>query len=494
MKNAFSDYSLQSIEFKGTAHAGPLEFDMPDGVEMDDGELSISEEHQTKPEAFTKQDFVNHDKEPTTMEISLDKTFTTSETFSSTTTLSKEVSASAKANVLLFEANVSTTLGLSQQFGKSKTEEKSFAFTNKISKNVPGKSCVEAAIMGRQLELKIPWWVDVELKGTTVAHFVTHPPSNGHMWGVTLFKKDKYENDSDFYGIESGKSFQISNLKHFNNKAASLKIHGDVEVQVFKKKNFKGKSRTFTKNCSNVGNDWKNKISSLKITANKNPPPPHGLMVYCRKNLKNRKKFFPAKGAYCEHDIGSGNFNDKVSSIKVFGDVKATIYEHIRCDGDSLEITTQVNSLRKRTNKFNNKLSSMKIEFTAGGMDVTFRLEKALSDTSDRTFRCEGNWEGVTVQDGVLVVGEAKPIGDDTSSPMEAVVSEYHAQAPSSPSNKLQRKSKPNPRLKEALGKLMGSDVANILSESVSDKALNDAKKKLKNGASIERLEKKSVK
>jgi len=416
-----SSMVLQSVEFLGTGEAYPISFALPNGASIVGGRLSVDESLLKAPEALAEDDMTNRNSSPMTMHMTLSKTETSSESFTNSTTLKTSTAVTGGVSVLIVSASATETFELSNTTEYTKGSSEDLTFEHTIDVDVPPKSIISARIMGQKLDLDIPYTIDVELSGNTRANFVSVPPAVNDMWGVTLYKDESYKEDSDFWGLKSGQnSVKINELGTMQDKVSSFKLTGDVKVKFYKNKNCEGDSKVFTANTSSLDKDWDNKFSSLEITALKTPPAPQGVMVYYDKDYKDRKKFYPVSGGSKRYNIGDGNFNDKVTSVELYGDTIATVYEHINGDGKMLEVKNNIPELKKA--KFNDILSSLDVMFNDEAKTVNFQLEGELSKP-DRIFTINGMWEGTTVNKASLEVDETRPIagsvaGLKTGAPM----------------------------------------------------------------------------
>jgi hypothetical protein len=78
---------------------------------------------------------------------------------------------------------------------------------------------------------------------------------------VTLYK------DSSFRGSSRDLTADVPNLKDvgFNDEVTAIRIHGSFPIAVYRDPDFRGACRTIRGHVGNVGKDWNDKISSLRI-------------------------------------------------------------------------------------------------------------------------------------------------------------------------------------------------------------------------------------
>ncbi len=184
--------------------------------------------------------------------------------------------------------------------------------------------------------------------------------------------------DADYRGeklcANSGDS-QRNVGDRFNDKISSIRIFGRAQVTVYEDENFSGASRTFRQDVSNLG-DWNDKITSYKVTSGQygrgssDSEPRIGACFYT--DADYRGDSFCASTGDDQRNVEE-RFNDKVSSIRVFGSAEVTVYEDENFGGASRTFRQDVSNLRD----WNDKITSYKVtgsQYGGGSSDSEPRI------------------------------------------------------------------------------------------------------------------------
>ncbi len=188
-------------------------------------------------------------------------------------------------------------------------------------------------------------------------------------------KNDQPRNGACFYTDAEfrGESLCVSSnesrpsLGGLNDKISSIRIFGNVEVTVFQDSNFRGSRQTFTEDMAHLG-DWNDRISSFQVSPGRRfqggregqlggqaRQPRNGACFYVDANF--RGDFFCMEVGDSQREL-PGEFNDRISSIRVFGRAQVTVYEDNGFHGSKRTYSRNVSNL---AGDFNDTISSIEV-------------------------------------------------------------------------------------------------------------------------------------
>ena len=188
--------------------------------------------------------------------------------------------------------------------------------------------------------------------------------------GVCFYTDENYRGES--YCAEAGESRRNVGGR-FNDKFSSLRVFGRVQVTVYDDENFGGSSTTFTNDIPNLRN-WNDRITSFQVTGGRQSGGLIGGRPSDRESGGYDRGGEPRNGAcfYTDADyrgerfcLGTGErlrnvrdrFNDRISSIRMFGRARGTIYEDENFSGASRTFNRDVPNLHG----FNDKITSVEV-------------------------------------------------------------------------------------------------------------------------------------
>lgn len=214
---------------------------------------------------------------------------------------------------------------------------------------------------------------------------------------------------------------QIGDLGDHRNKVSSIRVFGEARAQAFMDRNFGGQALDVNSDLSDlaqlrmgagpIAGNWNDKIESIRVTSrtavvNTPPPPtppptppPNTRDVYVTRDsriddrpvYRDERDIYRADRRYGRHnsvcvfdqpnyhgryecfdsgeevaDLGrSSRWNDRISSIRIFGPARVTLYRDINFRGDRVTIDRDVPDLRRfRMNgsqSWDNQISSLDI-------------------------------------------------------------------------------------------------------------------------------------
>lgn len=187
---------------------------------------------------------------------------------------------------------------------------------------------------------------------------------------------------------------EVTNLRDHGDGIASFRVFGRVSITVYENGGFGGNSATFSSDVSGLvlrnmsgSKSWNDRIDSLRINSgldNSRPGQPgpevsggrgipqarqNGVCVYDRVNYQGRME------CWQPGDEGSdlarlSNWNDRISSIQVFGNLSVVAYQNAQFNGERIVIGRNIpdlNQLRmSRTSTWNDQISALQIECGPG--------------------------------------------------------------------------------------------------------------------------------
>jgi len=179
--------------------------------------------------------------------------------------------------------------------------------------------------------------------------------------------------DADYRGekfcVNSDESQQ--NLgERYNDRISSIRIFGRAEVTVYDDENFNGSRRTFRQDVPNLRDlrDWNDRITSFQVTGGQYGGQYAGQYGARASGYEPRNRacfYLDADHRGDSFCMNAGEnlrnvedrFNDKISSIRMFGRAQVIVYEHENFGGASRTLAGDVSNL----GNFNNKITSIEV-------------------------------------------------------------------------------------------------------------------------------------
>jgi Beta/Gamma crystallin/Peptidase inhibitor family I36 len=165
-----------------------------------------------------------------------------------------------------------------------------------------------------------------------------------------------------------------------NNEISSIRIFGNAQVVVYKDGDYRGASRHFESNVSDLRREGLNdRISSLRVDERRGgrgggrgargggpswgrpPVPRSGACFYQHINFGG-DYFCASLGSRAEVPHGT---NDEISSFRIFGDADVTVFRDVNYQGSSRRFDRDVRDLRR--SGWNDRISSYSIDRRRGG-------------------------------------------------------------------------------------------------------------------------------
>ncbi len=172
-------------------------------------------------------------------------------------------------------------------------------------------------------------------------------------------------NQACFYTDENfrGDSFcgnlgeRVRNVgERFNDRISSIRIFGRAEVTVFDDENFGGGRQTYDRDVPNL-REWNDRISSFQVSGGEREgerggrignerrerEPRNGACFYVDENFGGQS--FCLNSGENERNVG-GRFNDRITSIRIFGRARVTIFADQSFRGARQEVNRDAPNLR----------------------------------------------------------------------------------------------------------------------------------------------------
>src|SRR5438477_6215238 len=180
--------------------------------------------------------------------------------------------------------------------------------------------------------------------------------------------------DIQYQGVEQcfNPGDSVATLQILNGQASSIRIYGRATVTVWDDTNFRGHTTVFASSVPDLGQvrleskSWSDRIQSLQVSSGNgntsnapyenspvyrpqtgrypNQEINEGVCVYDRPNYQGRSQCWSA-GEQINDLARSGNWNNRISSIRVFGRTTAVAYRGTGFGGASFVINRDIPDL-----------------------------------------------------------------------------------------------------------------------------------------------------
>jgi hypothetical protein len=168
---------------------------------------------------------------------------------------------------------------------------------------------------------------------------------------VCFYTDDHYRGDS--FCANPGESMPNVGGR-YNDKISSIRIEGPLQIIVFDDENFEGARRTFSRDVSNLHDlGWNDRITSFQVSGGergrefgderRGPEPRSGACFYVDAGYRGQS--FCLNRGENDRNIG-GHFNDRISSIRIFGGARVTVFSDENFGGQRMVFDRDVRNLR----------------------------------------------------------------------------------------------------------------------------------------------------
>ena len=174
---------------------------------------------------------------------------------------------------------------------------------------------------------------------------------------VCLYSNQNYSGKSYCFSSDNPR---FSNFG-FDNQADSMRIEGDIEVELFQHTNYKGFSRIYRKNIARFSPQEHDQYSAIRIRKRSNNSDPNlfpaaQACLYPDRNYGGQPYCFNSDNARFA-DFG---FDNKADSLRLQGNIEAVLYQHENYTGYSRVFR---NNIPKFKGKDHDQFSSIKIRY-----------------------------------------------------------------------------------------------------------------------------------
>jgi hypothetical protein len=177
---------------------------------------------------------------------------------------------------------------------------------------------------------------------------------------VCFYTDENYRGDS--FCADAGQSMHNVGGR-FNDQISSIRIFGRTEVTVFEHDNFGGARMAVTQDIPNL-RGWNDMITSFRVSGGprsdgfgfdrQGGEPRNGACFYTDENFNGRG--FCLESGQSERNVG-GRFNDRISSIRLFGRARVTVFADENYSGRGKDIDRDIRNLRS----LNDEITSVRV-------------------------------------------------------------------------------------------------------------------------------------
>ena len=145
----------------------------------------------------------------------------------------------------------------------------------------------------------------------------------------------------------------------YNDKISSVRVFGRAQVIVYEHETFGGASRTCTGDVSNL-RDWNDRITAIQVQYDRTGfsgsgnEPRNGACFYLDADYRGEK--FCVNSDESQRNLGE-RYNDRISSIRIFGGAEVTIYDDENFNGSRQAFRQDVPNLRD----WNDRITSFQV-------------------------------------------------------------------------------------------------------------------------------------
>jgi Peptidase inhibitor family I36 len=184
---------------------------------------------------------------------------------------------------------------------------------------------------------------------------------------VCVYKDINYQGAVQCYSAGD----ELNTLGTQNRSISSIRLYGRATVTVYENTSFGGHSAQFTSDVPDLGRrimqgntSWSDRIDSLRISGYSGVPniderkyptdsrpnvqrrqqPRDGICVYDRPNYEGRSECWN-QGQNVSDLTRQGNWNGQISSIRLFGNSLAVVYQDTGYRGESLTVDRDIPDL-----------------------------------------------------------------------------------------------------------------------------------------------------
>jgi hypothetical protein len=271
---------------------------------------------------------------------------------------------------------------------------------------ISAKECIKKAREGR-MKRTIGFALLTLIVFSLIQIFSPQLEAQDNRWNRNNQSQDRvcFYTDADYRGENFCVNANESQprIGNYSDRISSIRIFGNAQVTVYQDSNFNGSRETITQDTPHLG-DWSDRISSFQTTTTRRQlgmqpgrrnglrgtgnEPVDGVCFYTDANYGGED--FCVEGNESQQSVE--NYNDRISSIRFFGNAQVTVFEDTNFNGSRKTITQDMPHL----GDWNDRISSF--QTTAGrqyGRQTGGRFETG--DRGPRKGACfftDANYDG----------------------------------------------------------------------------------------------------
>jgi hypothetical protein len=174
---------------------------------------------------------------------------------------------------------------------------------------------------------------------------------------VCFYVDENYQGDS--FCANPGESMRNIGSR-YNDRITSIRVPNRLEVTIYDDENFGGGRLTINRDTPNL-RDWNDRFSSFRVSGEtrgggqsdrrgggyesdrRDKEPRNGACFYVDENFRGRS--FCLDSGQSERNVG-GRFNDRITSMRVFGKARVSVYEDENFKGRGRDFNRDAPNLR----------------------------------------------------------------------------------------------------------------------------------------------------
>jgi hypothetical protein len=166
----------------------------------------------------------------------------------------------------------------------------------------------------------------------------------------------------------------IPDLGDRRNQISSIRSRGGAQVELYEHPNFGGRDEVFSDDVPDLSRErgsWNDQVDSLRVSSSRSGGRPHDsrpqrddrVCVYEHVDYQGSSRCWePGEEV---RDLKGSGWNDGISSIRSFGRVRATFYEHNDFRGQRLTVDRDIADLTRTGGRdrshWNDRISSLRV-------------------------------------------------------------------------------------------------------------------------------------
>jgi hypothetical protein len=200
-----------------------------------------------------------------------------------------------------------------------------------------------------------------------------------------LYSQPNFNGQSVCFNLGEDSADLRRNRGGWNGRVGSIRLSGNAQVTIFEENAYAGASFVisddvpdFAQLRNNQLRGWRREPSSLRVDTRRSdtrrsqgsrPDNPAGdrVCLYDQPNYAGQSTCFGVGENSSDLNLSAGGWNDRAASIRMFGSVEATIYEHVAFGGASYVVSADIQNLSQvrlgqTRGNFRQQVSSIRVE------------------------------------------------------------------------------------------------------------------------------------